>query len=263
MTVAPTTADAYSSTASAWQRGPERVYERLAARLVDAFPVPIAGCLVLDVGAGTGAATRAAARRGARVIAVDIAFGMLAADSRSRPPAAVGDALALPFGCGAFDAVVAAFSLNHLKDPAAGLREAARVTRRRGAIVAAAYALDDWHPVRDATEAAARSHGWVPERWYESIRDDAIPRLATVDRAVAVARRAALTEVDAVNVRVSYPDLGPDDLVAWRLGMAHLAPFVASLPVDQVERLTTDAVVRLGDAPVLERSAIILSGRAP
>ena len=43
--------------------------------------------------------------------------GMLAHDAGRRPPAVAGDALALPFAAGAFDAAVAAFSLNHLSRP--------------------------------------------------------------------------------------------------------------------------------------------------
>ena len=42
-------ADAYSATGAAWQRGPERVYQRLADVLVDASPVPLAGQRVADV----------------------------------------------------------------------------------------------------------------------------------------------------------------------------------------------------------------------
>ena len=39
-----------------------------------------------------------------------------------------------------FDVTVAAFSLTHLVHPSTGLREAARVTRAGGAVIASAYA---------------------------------------------------------------------------------------------------------------------------
>lgn len=254
-------AAAYSATGAAWGRGPGRVYDRLAERLVDACPVPLAGGITLDLGAGTGAASRAAAGRGARVVAVDAALGMLLAGAGTRPPSAAADALALPFPEGTFDAVIAAFSLNHLHDPAAGLAEAARVTRTGGAVVAGSYALDDSHPARDAVDAAARALGWRPPPWYRSVREETVPLLATVDRAAAAARGAGLVDVRAANVRVGYPDLGPADLVAWRLGMAHLAPFVASLPAVAADGLLADALARLEGAPRLERSVIVLTGR--
>ena len=261
MSLSGDVASAYSATGAAWGRGPALVYDRLAERLVDACPVSLADRLVLDLGAGTGAASRAAAGRGARVVAVDAAIGMLLAGAGDGPPPVAADALALPFPDGAFDAVVAAFSLNHLHDPTAGLAEAARVTRAGGAVVAGSYALDDGHPARDAVDSAARALGWHPPTWYRSVREQAIPRLATLERAAAAARSAGLCDVRAEGTRVAYPDLGPADLVAWRVGMAHLAPFVASLPPATADRLLADALARLDGAPVLERSVIVLTGR--
>jgi ubiquinone/menaquinone biosynthesis C-methylase UbiE len=186
-------AAAYSATGAAWQHGPGRVYERLAEVLADRSPLPLRGCRVLDVGAGTGAAGRAAQRAGAgSVIAIDVARGMLAHDAAARPPAAVADALALPFRDGAFDVAIAAFSLNHVAHPAAGLREMMRAVRRGGAIVVGAYAADDSHPVKAAVEDVLRSRGWEPEPWYLSVRSDAVPKLATVERCAEVARTVAL-----------------------------------------------------------------------
>ena len=253
-------AGAYSATGSAWQAGPGRLYDRLAGIVVDAGPVPLGGSLALDLGAGTGAATRALLAAGAaRVVAVDTAVGMLAHDARRRPPAVAGDALALPFVGGAFDVTVAAFSLNHLVDPAAGLREAARVTRPGGGIVASAYAADDDHPVKHAVEAALAARGWEPEPWYRTVREQAAPRLATVAAAREAARTARL-DAEVETRRVPFPELGASDLVAWRLGLAQHAPFVAQLPTAESRAaLAEDAAARLGDDwPPLVRSIVIL-----
>lgn len=256
-------AGAYSTTGEAWQRGPGLVYDRLAEVLIDAAPVALAAARVLDLGAGTGAASRAAQARGAGVVAVDVAFGMLAAAASSRPPAAVGDALALPFADGSFDAVVAAFSLNHLADPVEGLREASRVTVPGGCLVASAYAEDDGHPARDAVYAASAARGWQAPAWIAEVSTVAVPRLATVERAAAVAAEAGLDDVVARHVVVPFPELTPAEMVGWRLGMAQLAPFVASLPAGDADALRADALERLGDPPMLERSIVVLSGRAP
>src|SRR6202011_5336426 len=113
--------------ASAWAVGPARVFGRLAELLVDCSPVPLGGRFVLDLGSGTGDGSRAALSAGALVIAADLALGMLLRGRDNRPPATVGDALALPFKGRAFDVVLAPFSLNHLTDPAGGIRESGRV----------------------------------------------------------------------------------------------------------------------------------------
>jgi ubiquinone/menaquinone biosynthesis C-methylase UbiE len=251
-------AAAYSG--AAWERGPARIYNRLATVVVSALPVPVDGASALDLGAGTGAATQALLAAGSEhVVAVDAAMGMLTHDAGRRPPAVAGDALALPFAAGAFDATVAAFSLNHLTDPAAGLREAARVTRLGGGVVASAYADDDDHPVKHAVVAALTARGWKPEPWYQALQTAAAPKLGTVAAARAAAVAADLdAEVD--HAVVPFPDLDAPALVAWRLGLAQHAPFVDALPTDADRAaVVDDATALLGDSwPPLERSIIIL-----
>ena len=254
------TAAAYSATGSAWERGPARIYDRLAEIVVAALPVSLDGAAALDLGAGTGAATRALLAAGAgRVVAVDTATGMLFHNAGGRPPAVAGDARALPFAAGAFDATVAAFSLNHLADPAAGLREAARVTRPGGGLAASAYADDDDHPVKQAVQSALVARGWTPEPWYQALQVDAAPKLATVEAARAAAEAAGL-DADVEPARVPFPDLDATALIAWRLGLAQHAPFFDGLPTDAARAaVVEDAAARLGDAwPPLERSVIIL-----
>ena len=59
----------YDAAAADWAgglTGPGSMYEPLARSLVAAAPVPLAGRLVLDLGAGTGVAGRAALAAGAR-----------------------------------------------------------------------------------------------------------------------------------------------------------------------------------------------------
>ncbi|MGC1511495.1 MAG: class I SAM-dependent methyltransferase, partial [Acidimicrobiales bacterium] len=144
--------DAYSATGTAWQEGPARIYDRLAEILVERSPVSLAGRKVLDLGSGTGAASRAALAAAAIPIALDGALGMLLADRHTRPPAVVGDLRALPLRDRCLDGVIAAFSLNHIDDPARGLREAARVVGPGGPLLASAYATDDTHAVKQAVE---------------------------------------------------------------------------------------------------------------
>jgi SAM-dependent methyltransferase len=257
-------AAAYSATGAAWQRGPGVIYDRLSEVVVGACPIGLAGRLVLDLGAGTGAASRALTRVGSRVVAADAAEGMLHPDRQTRPPAAVADARILPFPAASFDAVVAAFSLNHLNDPETGLAEAARVIRPGGAIVASSYAADDAHPVKEAVDAAAGERGWAAPTWYADLKARALEKLDRPERMAAAARAAGLAGAGVTHHRVDFADLSAADLVRWRLGMAHLAPFVAGLDRESAAGLEARALELLGpEPPPLRRSILVLAVVTP
>lgn len=251
-------AAAYSATGAAWQAGPGRVYDVLSEHLVERAPVGLAGRVVVDLGAGTGAASRALLRRDARPVALDAAEGMLRADAPTRPPSVVADALHLPVGDDCVDGLVAAYSLNHVHDPVAALREAGRIVRPGGPILAAVYAADDNHDAKSAVERAAEEVGHIGTDWYDWMRGEAAPLLATVERAERALAGAGLVGW-AVHHRIELPQLGPEALVAWRLGMAHLAPFVASLDPLTRRRLEVRALELVGtNPPLLVRSVITL-----
>jgi SAM-dependent methyltransferase len=252
---------AYDATGAAWQNGPGRIYDRLAAVVVERCPALDGRSVVLDLGAGTGAATRAIRRTGARVVALDASFGMLAHGCRDSM-ACVGDASALPFTDGVFTAVVASFSLNHLTAPDVALREAVRVVCEHGSVVVSAYASDDDHPAKRSVDDAARAAGWTEPTWYRELRRNAMPQLNTVERAIEFADRAGLTSATAKAVHIAFPELSPRDLVAWRLGMAHLAPFVNTLEPARRSRLWHDAEERTTGMPTLVRSIIVLTAGA-
>ena len=254
-----TVGDAYSAGAAAWGTGPAVVYGRLADLLVDFSPVPWAGRRVLDLGSGSGLASRAALAAGADVVAADLALGMLLADRARRPPAVAGDALRLPFAGGAFDIVLAAFSLNHLDDPAAGVREAGRVGR---ALVASTYAADDDHPAKAAVEVALREAGWEPPEWYPRLKAS-MAAWGTVEAATDAVERGGLRPLAVERYEIPYPELGAGDMVAWRLGLAHCAGFVAALDPAARHRLVERAVAVLGpDPPPLVRRVIFLAAAA-
>lgn len=250
--------EAYSATGPAWQQGPGRVYDRLAEVVVAASPVPLTGRTVLDLGAGTGAATRAIGGAGGTPIAADLAVGMLRAIDPPAP-STVADARALPFADRSLDGVVAAFALNHLPDPHRAIREAVRVSRLGSPLLVSAYASDDTHPVKDAVNAAAAELGWRPEAWIDELRATSIPILASIDAARRVAHEAGLPDAEARRIEVAFPELKAEDLVAWRCGMAQVAPFVAGLTPPQQDQLRARAIELLGAAPPLVRRVVVLT----
>jgi SAM-dependent methyltransferase len=225
-----TLSEAYTAGAEAWAGGPTRVYGRLAELLVAFSPTPVVGHLVLDLGSGTGVGSRAALECGARVVAVDLAVGMLTVDRAGRPPAIAADASSLPLRDDAVDIVLAPFCLNHLPDPSVGVRESARVGRL---LVLSTYAVDDDHPAKQAVDTAMTEAGWVKPDWYVDAKA-AMAAWGTVDAATAALERGGMTPIAVERREVTFPELGAEDLVAWRAGMAQSEEFLATL--DEVTR---------------------------
>jgi ubiquinone/menaquinone biosynthesis C-methylase UbiE len=205
-------ADHNARSGERWALGP------IAAELVGTSPHPLASRIVLDAGAGTGAASAALRRRRARPLAVDLSAGMLAWQAASRPPCAVADVRALPRPTGSVDDAVAAFVLNHLTDPEAGLAELARVTRPGGAVLEAVFGNDSRSDARDRIDAAAAAAGWQVPDWYRHMKTVAAPILGTPAAMAAAARAAGFTAVQAEERQLDVGVTQPGQLVRYRLG---------------------------------------------
>jgi SAM-dependent methyltransferase len=272
---------AYDAAARLWAEGPERLYEALARALVaHALPArtlpartlpartlpartlpartgaPVAGRRVLDLGAGTGVAGRAALAAGAgSVVAADPALGMLRrCGARAHPVAA--DATALPFRDGSFDLVLAAFCLGHLSHPDAGLREARRV----GAGLAASSFAPGWtHPAKAAVDDVLGSFGYQPPSWYVAFKQDTEPRASDPAWLARAAAKAGFTDVRLRTVAVEGGLATPAQLASWRLGMAHVAPFVCSLSAARRAELRRAAEAAVAEPAVAGTGPLVVS----
>jgi demethylmenaquinone methyltransferase/2-methoxy-6-polyprenyl-1,4-benzoquinol methylase len=145
--------------------GQDRWWRKVVAKAVGAR----SGERVLDLAAGTGTSSVTFTAEGAACVACDFSLGMLRAgmerlgaqEAPARPGTAgpdpagpgtagpdpagpgaagpvrfvAGDALRLPFGDQAFDAVTISFGLRNVADPDAALAEMFRVTRPGGRLV--------------------------------------------------------------------------------------------------------------------------------
>jgi SAM-dependent methyltransferase len=128
----------------AWAELAESHNRPLFEAVLDAAAVG-PGMAVLDVGCGSGLALVLAAERGAVPSGVDISPGLLAI-ARDRLPRAdlrEADMESLPFGDAAFDAVTGVNAFQFAGDPRRALREAARVTRPGGRVVASLFAAPE------------------------------------------------------------------------------------------------------------------------
>ncbi len=149
--------DELSAALSFWQD------PRWRRALVSAV-APRAGQRVLDVATGTGmVAAELLARAECSVVGIDQSPQMLAAararfaadgGSSARVSARVelmeGQAESLPFAEASFDALTFTYLLRYVDDPAATMRELARVVRPGGRVASLEFGVPPWAPARAA-----------------------------------------------------------------------------------------------------------------
>lgn len=135
-------ADRYDLLNDALSLGLDRRWRRVVAKAVGAGP----GQLVLDLAAGTGTSARAFTAAGAHCVACDFSLGMLSVGARRKAERlgfVAGDALALPFADGTFDAVTGFNSFQYAASPVNALCEARRVVKKGGVIIVAVWGLPE------------------------------------------------------------------------------------------------------------------------
>lgn len=110
-------------------------------RATVAAVAPRPGQRILDLAAGTGTSSAVLAETGAYVVASDISLGMLTQGRLQQPHLdfVAGDALALPFADGTFDAVTISYGLRNVEHTLEALVEMRRVTRCGGRVVIAEF----------------------------------------------------------------------------------------------------------------------------
>jgi SAM-dependent methyltransferase len=246
---------AYVESAHAWHGAPERVYAALANAVVEASPAPLQGARVLDVGAGTGVGVRAAHAAGCgHAVGLDLADTMLRVGGLTSC-AVVGDVDRIPFADNAFDLAIASCVLSHVPRPDRTLAELLRVS----AAAAASAFRDGWtHPAKSVVDSVVGQHGFVAPRWYSDLKDTGERRVSSAERLVALGQAAGWAHCDVQALEVRTGLTMPEELVQWRLGLAHIAPWLASLSDEDRGEVESTAVARLGDVPELVVPLLVL-----
>ncbi len=150
-----------------WQRAARGYHDyfgeltrQAVAPLLDAAGAA-AGTRLLDVASGPGYAAGAAAERGAEVIGIDFSSEQVALAQRNYPRASFqeGDAEALDFDNGSFDAVVSNIGMLHFPEPERAMAEAHRVLRGGGRFSFTVWSLPGKAIGLDIVLTAVQAHG--------------------------------------------------------------------------------------------------------
>jgi SAM-dependent methyltransferase len=213
-------------------------WKTLSFDLLEAGP----GAVIVDVGCGTGDDVRALALRtapGGRAIGVDGSASMIAeARRRSAGGSAAGsefhvaDAAAMPLGDGIADGCRCERVLQHVEDPAAVVREMARVVRPGGIVLAAepdwgTLVIDGGDPgIESALAAVAMARVRSPAAGRALRRLLAEAGLAEVE---VIARTLVLTDLPRAELLLGITELleravadgvvPPGRAEAWRTGL--------------------------------------------
>jgi malonyl-CoA O-methyltransferase len=178
--------------------------------------------VVVDLGAGTGQATIALKRRypGSRVVAMDIAHGMLLrARQRQtllrRFDRVVADAAALPLRDAAVDMLFSSLMLQWCNDPDRVLRECRRVLRPGGVLHLTTLGPDTLVELRKSWQAADPGHAHVNRFIDMHDLGDALMRAGFAEPVLDV-ERYTLTYADARGLMRDLKAIGAHNATAGR-----------------------------------------------
>jgi len=167
------------------------------------------------------------------------------------------DAAALPFRDSSFDLVVAAFCLNHLTSMVPELREVHRVAP---AIAASTFAAGWSHPAKDAVDGVLHAAGFRPPPWHQALKQDIEPRAGDPEFLARCAAAVGFGDVRVRTVTVATGLSSAAQLASWRLGMAHVAPFLRALDAparEEIRRAAERAVASTGAGPLMVPMVIL------
>src|SRR5262245_41064626 len=250
----------FAVAAGAYDRFMGRYSSPLAPLFAD-FAGVLDGQTVLDVGCGPGALVEElVARVGARAVtAVDPSEPFVSAIEERYPGVTVRLAPAeeLPFEDASFDATLAQLVVHFMRDPVAGLREMARVTREGGVVAASVWDHGGGH--------GPLSLYWEVVREVDpGARDESDLAGAREGNLTALFEQAGVREVEetALTVSVEHPTF-EEWWEPYTLGVGPAGAYVAGLDPEHRAELRESCRARLPEPPfVIESRAWSARARA-
>jgi SAM-dependent methyltransferase len=221
-----------------------RYSSRLASSFADYAGVTD-GQRVVDVGSGPGALTaELVARVGAGNVAAADPSEPFVEAARERFPdvdVRLAPAEKLPFADGAFDAALAQLVVHFMRDPVAGIREMARVTKPGGVVAACVWDREGERAPYSPAWTAAGAYGFALEEGGAGAAEGSL---------AALFREAGLTDVESSELSVSVEHASFEEW--WHpftLGVGPLGTFIDGLGADEVAALRGDLLGTVGDPP--------------
>ncbi len=213
-------------------------WSRLAGDIFLDWLAPPAGLAWLDVGCGNGAFTELIAQRlqPREVRGIDPSPGQLSF-ARGRPgtPMAIyhqGDAMALPFADGAFDAAVMALVIFFVPEPARGVGEMARVVAPGGTVAAYAWDMEGGGFPLDPVLRELRAMGFAPS-------PPPNPDASRIDNLQKLWRDAGLTRIETRRIDVTRHFIDFADFWTASTSGSTVKPAIAAMAPDVVAELRT------------------------
>lgn len=232
--------------AEAYDRFMGRYSSPLAPLFAD-FGRVSAGQRVVDVGCGPGALTEELVRRigASGVAAADPSAPFVSAVEERLPDVDVRLAPAeeLPFEDSSFDAALAQLVVLFMRDPVAGLREMARVTREEGLVVASVWDHGGGH--------GPLSVLWNVVREFDpGVRDESGLAGTNEGDLTALFEQGGLREIEetALTVFVEHPTF-EDWWEPYTLGVGPAGAYVAGLDAERRDDLRERCRAALPEPP--------------
>lgn len=239
---------------------------RFIAPLLDAATVA-RGSHVLDVACGPGHVAAAASARGARAQGLDFSAAMVGVARAKHPDIVIteGDAEALPYPDGTFNAVVSNFGLHHVPRPGRALAEALRVLVPRGRIAVTVWAAPSenvaWSLLFEAIDRhGSRAAAKTPPSGGAFNRPE---------HCLAALEAAGFTERDAQIVRAEWHVPNAQALIAaLSAGTVRTAALIAAQGEATLPALISDIGhnaerYQRGDVLAIPIAAILARGQKP
>ena len=242
------------------------IWSRKAGDVFLDWLAPSRGLRWIDVGCGNGAFTELLVERCApiEVQGIDPSEGQLAF-ARTRPSAGLakfhqGDAMALPFPAGSFDAAVMALVIVFVPEPKKSIEEMVRVVGRGGTVATYVWDMLGGGFPLDPVHVEMRAMGLAPPRpsRMEASRMEALHDLWT---------HAGLEAVETREITVHRTFVNFDEFWMINLKAPSIAPVVAAMKSAEIEMLQSRIRARLPEANfggvVCQGRAHAIKGRRP